>query len=286
MSDNYVWREIYNINTVFFPGIYHEIQINKKTNLKLHTGPLHVNEPTFPSLQATDGILRGVGLVTHEFPSSNYLVIDINDVKAEEKFEEGHEIALEVAACLSIKFGDNLFEKCIYKGWAGNKVLSRIATLANPISFANPEKELAVPNDIFKNKNENMLLALRWYMKAIQTPEPIDAFLSHWISLEVFPMRGTRKIDVLVKYISTILDNNYQEKEVKECLNIGRLYGLRGEIVHHGNYKKPIKNIYSWLLRLRELNKLILGNELSIIEKNTCRKMIMEMFVNGHADLV
>lgn len=71
-------------------------------------------------------------------------------------------------------------------------------------------------------------LAAQWYQSAISSQEPVLSFLQHWFAVEVLTMEGRTNIaavrDLLPAAVSEEVDF---WREVT-----GRLYGLRGDLVH------------------------------------------------------
>ncbi|MFH1114783.1 MAG: hypothetical protein V1792_12780 [Pseudomonadota bacterium] len=82
-----------------------------------------------------------------------------------------------------------------------------------------------------------------------QTATGVDSFVKYWISLETLAMKDTTK----VRPINEILAKCY-DLTVKAATNrfhVGRLYGVRGDIVHKGvskgidlTLKKYLEAIY------------------------------------------
>ncbi len=79
-------------------------------------------------------------------------------------------------------------------------------------------------------------LALRWYLRAqsyrsLKEEEDVDSFVSYWIAFESLAMPNENVNSAIAK-LATIHER--PSREIKELLPIGRLFGLRGKIVHHG----------------------------------------------------
>lgn len=78
-------------------------------------------------------------------------------------------------------------------------------------------------------------LAARWYMRGHETPNPVDKILFWYIALEVYPAQGNTNLvrcvrDVIHSHLYSDLDPGL----VKERIGIGRIAGLRNQIVHDG----------------------------------------------------
>jgi len=74
-------------------------------------------------------------------------------------------------------------------------------------------------------------LSLLWFFKA-QKNHGVDSFLMYWFTLEALAMPGSAKVSAL----ETALANAYAISldEARRRFRMGRLYGLRGGIVHRG----------------------------------------------------
>lgn len=80
-------------------------------------------------------------------------------------------------------------------------------------------------SEIKKNK---AILSLRWFNDATYD-EGIDAFLKYWIAMEILTMERETDIKLLKQKICQIYN-----KSNEDYFEIGRLFGLRGRIIHDG----------------------------------------------------
>lgn len=73
-------------------------------------------------------------------------------------------------------------------------------------------------------------LSLRWFEQGSYT-SGVDSYLSYWIALETLSMYGTN-----IKPVNDLLAQAYgvSYQEASARFHIGRLFGLRGRIVHEG----------------------------------------------------
>ncbi|MGA0588388.1 hypothetical protein ACO2Q2_14865 [Dyella sp. KRB-257] len=73
-------------------------------------------------------------------------------------------------------------------------------------------------------------LSLHWHLKGIQS-EGVDSFLSLWIAIETLSMRSTNISDT-----NEVLAESYKitNAEAASEFGIGRIFGLRSDIVHNG----------------------------------------------------
>lgn len=88
-----------------------------------------------------------------------------------------------------------------------------------------------------EQQRNRMELSLQWFFRAEETHQGVDGFLMHWFALESLAMPGSEKIGALEKQLAEVYQLN--QSDVRERFRLGKLYGLRGDIVHHG-YHAPI----------------------------------------------
>lgn len=130
---------------------------------------------------------------------------------------------------------DNIFSL------ADGKVSSFSPVFANPLSFAAPDVTIARIDTITKadraittlqeTEKNRVRLSLRWFTSALYHGG-IDAYLEYWIALETLSMPNTTNIRPLIEDLASAYSLSYQV--ARERFSIGRLYGFRGQIVHHG----------------------------------------------------
>ncbi len=78
-------------------------------------------------------------------------------------------------------------------------------------------------------------LAARWFLRGLEARNPVDRFLYFFISLEIFPARGSA--DVVRSVRELLARRVYPELApdlIMERTKIGRIVGLRARIVHDG----------------------------------------------------
>lgn len=73
-------------------------------------------------------------------------------------------------------------------------------------------------------------LAIRWYEHAQHHESELDQFLACWFALESYPLRGSKRLGKLKSLVDEILGTGASTSSVP----IGRMYELRGRIVHEG----------------------------------------------------
>ncbi|MBA3473507.1 MAG: hypothetical protein H0T57_09835 [Rubrobacter sp.] len=91
------------------------------------------------------------------------------------------------------------------------------------------------------NSTQNRIrLALRWYQRSFgddrlvrDTVEgQIDDFINSWLALETLVMEGTTNIAPVKRMLGEI--HGLDAQRVVDLFPIGRIYGLRGDILHEG----------------------------------------------------
>lgn len=108
-----------------------------------------------------------------------------------------------------------------------------------------------------ENTRNRIRIALRWYKMGINDVG-VDAFLKYWIAIETLSMPDTTNIRPLIQQLSDI--NNIQYEDAVNRYNIGKVFGIRGKIVHSGEQIPINANLIEYLenmffdLLLFELN--------------------------------
>jgi len=124
---------------------------------------------------------------------------------------------------------------------AGNKVIARSGVVVNPMSMRAPvisgtqlagldamARAVASLDEHLQNR---VRLSLRWFERANRSTGT-DSFLQFWIAIETLAMPDTTNI----KALAGTLAGHYRiaQSDAMAKYGIGRLYGLRGRIVHDG----------------------------------------------------
>jgi hypothetical protein len=109
------------------------------------------------------------------------------------------------------------------------------------------ESDLII-SSLDESLQERIHISLRWFISAIYE-SGVDAYLKYWIAIETIAMPDTTNIGIIKKIISKIYNMSIDEVETK--FQIGKIFGLRGRIVHdgqiisiHGNLLKFIEALY------------------------------------------
>ncbi len=83
---------------------------------------------------------------------------------------------------------------------------------------------------------KRVALALRWYLRAqdfrgVKEVANVDSLISYWVAFESLVMPN-ENLNSAVVVLAAI--HRRPEAEIRQLLPIGRLFGLRGKIIHHG----------------------------------------------------
>jgi hypothetical protein len=126
--------------------------------------------------------------------------------------------------------------------------------IINPNSFPIPileKKQLEIIINIdnsIESKEEpvktRIRLALRWFKSAIYDVSG-DAFIKYWIAIETLGMPDTTNIRPVNESLARIYNITLDESVKK--FNIGRIFGLRGMIIHNGQQLQISSTILDYL---------------------------------------
>jgi hypothetical protein len=83
-----------------------------------------------------------------------------------------------------------------------------------------------------EHQRNRIELSLQWFFRGEETHQGVDGFLMHWFALESLAMPGSEKIAAIETRLAKIYQFNHAS--VRESFRLGKLYGLRGDILHHG----------------------------------------------------
>ena len=112
--------------------------------------------------------------------------------------------------------------------------------------------------------------SLRWYYKAVNENIIEDKFLSFWISFETISMKGSTNVTIAKKNLCKILKIDINQ--VNDCLEIGRMYGLRCDLVH--GKKFSLDKIQNYSNKLQEIIEEYLRYILGVNLQGTLHKYL------------
>jgi len=169
-----------------------------------------------------------------------------------------------VIAQMSALLSPHLFEMEVWSGWLcdPNELFGDSWVLtANPVKFA-PEdlqrringfrRALSARSDI----DARFTLMAKLFARAVATEPGEERFLWLWTVLEVFPMKNTSDIQPISEYLSGLTGRS--PAEVKDKLGIGRLFGSRSDLVHHGKLPYERDKLGAILHRLEAIDSAVI----------------------------
>lgn len=195
------------------------------------------------------------------------------------------------ASLFSIVFGENVIYKQIFENIISCKTgipTATSSTIINPRSNPNPiisTKNLLQVSDIVKAKNNlNQTLqnkvdsSLTWYYDSIKD-FGTSSFLKCWIAIEILVLNDSN-----IKPIKEIFYKIYNESETRdnELFMIGKLYGIRGEIVHDGS-KRPIHGL---LLKYLQFIYIDIFYEILQLEPRYATQLLLDNIKLNLDDLI
>lgn len=77
-------------------------------------------------------------------------------------------------------------------------------------------------------------LSLRWFDASVQSDDNVDSFIRCWIALETFAMPDSTNIAPINEALVSVYGLSDSDT-ARDRFRVGRLYGLRGDIVHSGS---------------------------------------------------
>ncbi len=181
--------------------------------------------------------------------------------------EENHDIARKlceeeidrVIASISVIYDRWVFGVPVYRGWIfepqGKTFLEGAAVITPPIQVDDKflARELArakvnQTGDANNDAVQRFKLISRFFRKSLTAETAEDRLFYLWTILEVFPMKDNTNIKPIGELLAGITGK--PRKLVKEKLAIGRIYGARCDLVHHGRLVGSREEINDLLMRL------------------------------------
>ncbi len=164
-----------------------------------------------------------------------------------------------IIANLSWIYKPEIFSDLIYRGWRlENKagVMEAWMKLSEPVTVNEKFMEDRL-KEINRNQTEDpemferIKLMSRFYTKSISISPSEEKYLLLWTILEVYPMKDTTNIKPISEILSIV--TGHQVQDVKDKLDIGRLYGTRCKLVHDGVFDIPIQDMGAVFAKLETI---------------------------------
>jgi len=181
-----------------------------------------------------------------ELPADSYLVMEIEGSRIDPQLvlSDASLRVSEIVALFNLRYdqiiAERVFEGAINKGNAGVFVQEGPFTLtAQPSREASEivgqlTSDLRSVASLTAERRNRFRLGARWYRRGHGSVNPIDKFLSLWTALEVYPGEGDPDVVGLVVGLLSSVYPDVPREELKARIGIGRIAGLRGDIVHQG----------------------------------------------------
>lgn len=160
---------------------------------------------------------------------------------------------------LALVYGPSIFDSHVYRGaiikgdhlsWGG------FMKRADPVQlhgtdFATRVRLMRAAYGTDADVTKRHGLMSRFMSKAVALDPGEEKFLFLWTILEIFPMKNTTNIAPISEYLGHILGR--PADEVKSKLEIGRMFGLRSELVHNGQFSLSPEETIAWVQRLENI---------------------------------
>jgi len=168
------------------------------------------------------------------------------------------------AAILAAALTPDLFVDELWRGWIvdGDRTFGdRWAKLAAPIDFNANALQVAVTSfkrSLGRNSaiDNRFTLMSKLLARATVMRPGEEKFLWLWTILEVFPMRNTSDIGPISELLAVITGES--SVQLKDKLQIGRLFGARSDLVHDGILPIAVKDLGVALARLEAIVLVII----------------------------
>lgn len=183
---------------------------------------------------------------------------DLRDPEAGRRYCEA---AIDrTVASLAALLGPYIFARRVYRGWTvgdgGNTIVETDLRIEPSVSLAPNVLEAdlqRIRSTTLRDASMSARFDLmsRFYSKALVRPHSEERFLFLWTVLEIFPMKDTSDIRPISELVSSLTGRT--TSEVKEKLAIGRIFGLRSDLVHNGYFDPRAAGIPGFWTRLESL---------------------------------
>jgi hypothetical protein len=121
-------------------------------------------------------------------------------------------------------------------------------------AFEIPEKVGSILIALSKQQNTDVDISQRYatmsrfFSRSIVVPPSEEKLLYLWTMLEIYPMKDTTDIKPISQYLSDRIGG--LPAEIKDKLGIGRIFGIRSNLVHNGVLTLDISEMGEFFGRL------------------------------------
>ena len=218
----------------------------------LMPGPLRIGVSTPVADPTSSQIAFDLRHQVRDFPEGPYLAIqalprtETGDVHPN-GWRRAKDLFAQLTALLDLEF-PGIASAVEYEGTMATRVMSTYRVpeeglwLERPRAYApdDVERTLQVRADDLAKLSERdasrFTLAARWFRRANDAENSIDKVLFYYTVLETLPKPGKKSEvpNAVARFLVERGFPNLDPQEVKARLNLGRICGFRGEVVHDG----------------------------------------------------
>lgn len=177
----------------------------------------------------------------------------------------------KIKLLMTLKYGYGFFEKELFKGiiYNVNDGFERYASVIGlkPVSLNNKDLENIIninikPENVDLNK---LNLIYHFFEKYLDENDSKIKFLLLFMILEIYPMEDSTNIKKLKEYLKNCL-NKYNKDPQNIVNKVGRIHGIRSDIVHKGTYpeKMTAKEFNDYLRLLDDITLFVIGEYLCL----------------------
>ncbi|OFW33946.1 MAG: hypothetical protein A3J28_05665 [Acidobacteria bacterium RIFCSPLOWO2_12_FULL_60_22] len=215
--------------------------------LVLLPGPFQLERCVPMHHYGSGSALMTMGVERVSFPQGAFLLIQhsLDPTSLDDEQVQASIRNSEVVALLDLEFGGLVVEK-LFEGAVnrpGHVVFAPegpVLLTARPSVTTEHLKSalstgVAALGSLSTQDRQRLRLMSRWYRRARETLNQVDQFLFLYVAIEVFPASGTSDVPRAVRdFLAQHVFRDVDPSNVKERLMLGRITGLRANIVHDG----------------------------------------------------
>lgn len=213
------------------------------------TIPTDQKETSLRPSQVTLAPVRQYIVLTARAPAGDLLAARL---VCEEQVDRG-------MAVLAARLGTQIVARLLYRGWIASSAggpSDGWLRFADPVTVpvAGLDEEFDRISGYIEadpERRRRFALMARFFAKALPLAAGEEKFLFLWTVLEVFPMKDTTDIRPISEFLAARLARSVEH--VKAALGIGRLCGMRSDLVHHGALGVAIGDLGEVVQRLETI---------------------------------